>query len=153
MEIVIPKIEDCEAVNKLAVQVHDCHVAWRPDFFNSCDELIAKEDLAEMIDNESIFVAKVDGDIVGYASIIVKVREHKGFRYRKQLDIDSICIDKEHRRKGIGTELLKFIKNYALEKGCTDIALNVNPENVDAIRLYEKAGFEIRHIMYSTKIK
>ena len=31
--IEIPKITDLEIIDKIAVQVHDCHVEWRPDIF------------------------------------------------------------------------------------------------------------------------
>ena len=31
-------------------------------------------------------------------------------RYRKQLQIEAICIDEKNRGKGIGTELLNYVK-------------------------------------------
>jgi len=33
MEIEIPKIGDLSEIDKIAVQVHECHVKWRPDIF------------------------------------------------------------------------------------------------------------------------
>lgn len=153
MEFTVPKIEEYEEVNKLAIQVHNCHVGWRPDLFHECNDIITKEDLEEMINKNSIFVAKEDGKIVGYVSIVVKVREHKGFRYRKQLDIDSICIDENYRNKGIGTALLNYVKEYAIQNDCTDISLNVFPQNVDAIHVYEKMGMQVKSIGYSMQIK
>ena len=153
MEITKPNIEDCKIINDLAIQVHDCHVNWRPDFYTKCDELITKDDLAEMINNNNIFVAKIDGKIVGYVSIMTKVRQHKGFRYRNQLDIDSICVDEKYRRQGIATALLEYIKKYAIELNCTDIYLNVNPENHIGIHLYEKLAMTVRSIGYSMQIQ
>ena len=153
MEIVKPSVEDCKSINNLAVQVHNCHVQWRPDFYTNCDEIISKDDLKDMIDNNSIFVAKKDDKIVGYVSLIVKEREHKGFRYRKQMDVDAICVDEKYRRQGIATELLDYVKKYALELDCTDIFLNVNPQNDIGIHLYEKFGMTVRNIGYSIQIK
>ena len=40
MKIEIPQIKDYELVNKLAVQVHELHVGWRPDLFISVYEVI-----------------------------------------------------------------------------------------------------------------
>lgn len=152
MEITVPNVNDYEAINKLAIQVHNCHVNWRPDFFVSCDNLISKDDLADMIDNNGIFVAKINNEIVAYATIYIKEREHKGFRYRKQLDIESICVEKKYRHQGIGTKLFEFIKDYALKNECTDLFLNVNEENISAINLYEKMGMKVRSIAYSMQI-
>lgn len=36
--IQIPKIEDFEAVNRLAKQVHELHVKWRPDLYLTVNE-------------------------------------------------------------------------------------------------------------------
>lgn len=153
MEITVPRVEEYKEINRLAVQVHDFHVNWRPDFYLKCEELITKEDLESMINNDNIFVAKIDDNIVGYVNFIVKERNHKGFRYRKQLDIDSICVDENYRNQGIGTALMNYIKQYALDNNCTDIFLNVNEENVNAINLYKKLGMQIRHIAYDMQIK
>ena len=152
IEIKIPQIEDLEAINNLAIQVHDCHVNWNPNFYLKCDQLISKEDLLEMLEKNSIFVAVYNGCIIGYISIIIKVREHKGFRYRKQLDIDSLCVDKEYRNRGVATTLLNYMKEFAVNQECTDIYLNVDPRNEAGIHLYEKFGMKVRNICYSLSI-
>ena len=47
--IEIPKIEDLKKVNKLAKQVHELHVNWRPDLFLSVDEVISRKNFEEKI--------------------------------------------------------------------------------------------------------
>ena len=49
--IEIPKMKDFNRVNKLAKQVHELHVNWRPDLFLSVDEVISKECFEKMIQN------------------------------------------------------------------------------------------------------
>ena len=71
----------------------------------------------------------------------------------KQLNIDVICVDENLRGKGIGTKILEHIKEFAKENNCTDLYLTVNEENLDAIKLYEKFGFQLKNIAYSMKIK
>ncbi len=150
--IEIPKIKDFKKVNELAKQVHELHVNWRPDLFLSVDEVISKECFEEMIQVKQIFVAKIQDEIVGYIIFNIKEKNNPSMRYRKQLQIEAICVDEKTRGKGIGTQLLKHIKQYGKENDCTDIYLTVNEENVSAIKMYEEFGFKVKSIAYSMQI-
>lgn len=154
MKIELPNINDWEVINNLAIQVHKLHVNWRPDLFISVDEVITKEELAEMIENKEIFVAKINDVIVGYITFIIreKINQNPKFRRRKQLNIEAMCVDDNYRGKGIGTALLNFIKEEAIRNNCTDIYLTVNEENKNAIKTYEKFGMKVKNISYSMKI-
>jgi len=155
MEIIIPNIKDYESVNKLAVQVHELHVEWRPDLFNRVEQVITEEEFKEMIDNKEIYVAVLDKQIVGYINFNIKEKKNQNpkFRYRKQLNIDAMCIDKKYRGKGIGTALLNFAKQIGLDNDCTDIYLTVNEENINAIKTYEKFGMRVKNVAYSMQLK
>lgn len=150
--IEIPRIEDFNKVNELAKQVHELHVNWRPDLFLSVDEVISKECFEEMIQAKEIFVAKIQEEIVGYITFNIKEKNNPSMRYRKQLQIEAICVDEKSRRKGIGTALLNYTKEYGKENNCTDIYLTVNEENENAIRVYEEFGFKVKSIAYSMQI-
>lgn len=154
MDIVveIPNIEDFKRVNELAVQVHEMHVTWNPDIFKSVKEVINKEYFDNLIKNEEIYIAKVDKEIVGYIIFNIKEKENPSMRYRKQLNIDAICVDERYRGKGIGTKILESIKEIAKTKGCTDLYLTVNQENENAIKVYEKFGFKVKNIAYMMKL-
>lgn len=150
--IEIPQIEDFKKVNELAKQVHELHVNWRPDLFLSVDEVISKEDFEKMIQAKEIFVAKIEDEIVGYITINIKEKNNPSMRYRKQLQIEAICVDEENRGKGIGTELLEYARKFAKEDNCTDLYLTVNKENEKAIKVYEEFGFKVKSIAYSMQI-
>ena len=150
--IEIPQIEDFNRVNELAKQVHELHVNWRPDLFLSVDEVIVKENFKEMIQAKEIFVAKIQDDILGYITINITEKDNPSMRYRKQLQIEAICVDEKSRGKGIGTELLKYAKKFGKENNCTDIYLTVNEENENAIKVYEEFGFKVKSIAYSMQI-
>lgn len=154
MKIIIetPKIEDFKRVNKLAKQVHELHVNWRPDLFLSVDEVISKECFEETIQAKEIFVAKIQDEIVGYITFNIKEKSNPSMRYRRQLQIEAICVDEKNRGKGIGTELLKHIKEFGKENNCTDLYLTVNKENKNAIKVYEEFGFKVKSIAYSMPI-
>ena len=144
--------EDFKKVNELAVQVHEMHVTWNPDIFKSVEEVINKEYFENLIKNEEIYIAKVDKEIVGYIIFNIKEKENPSMRYRKQLNIDAICVDEKYRGKGIGTKILDNIKEIAKNKGCTDLYLTVNQENENAIKVYEKFGFKVKNIAYMMKL-
>lgn len=151
--IEIPQIEDFSRVNELAKQVHELHVNWRPDLFFSVDEVISKEDFEKMVQDKEIFVARVEDEIVGYITINIKEKNNPSMRYRKQLQIEAICVDEKNRGKGIGTELLEYARKFGKENNCTDLYLTVNKENEKAIKIYEKFGFKVKSIAYSMQIQ
>jgi ribosomal protein S18 acetylase RimI-like enzyme len=61
----------------------------------------------------------------------------------KDLYISNMCIEKNHRGKGVGTFLFEKIIEYAKIKKCKNIILDVSKENTIGINLYKKMGFKI----------
>lgn len=152
MIIEVPKIEEWKEVNKIAKQVHEMHVAWRPDIFVSVEDVIEKERYEMLIRTENIYIIRENEIIVGYAMLERKEREAHGLHYRKIINIEAIAVDENYRGKGYGTTLIKYIIDIAKKEKYTDLYLTVNEENEDAIKLYEKIGMKVRNIAYSMKI-
>lgn len=50
------------------------------------------------------------------------------------------------RRMGVGSALFARIKQEARARGCDRICLNVKPDNLPAIRLYEREGLSFRYL-------
>lgn len=150
--IEIPKLEDLEQVNLLAKQAQDLHVNLNPDLYLNVDEVISKEFFEEKLKFKQIFIAKLQGKIVGYIAFNISEKINHLMRYRKLLSIEAICVDEKNRGKGIGTLLLQCAKNIGKENKCTDIQLAVNQNNRNAIQVYEKFGFKVKGISYSMKI-
>lgn len=59
-----------------------------------------------------------------------------------ELEIFTIAVDKEYRKKGIGSKLLEHMIKSAKEKKIRQIRLEVSTKNEAAINLYEKFGFK-----------
>jgi ribosomal protein S18 acetylase RimI-like enzyme len=150
--IEIPEIDDFKRVNELAKQVQELHVNWNPDLYVSVDEVLKKDYFENLIQNKEIFIAKMKNEIVGYVIFYIKEKENHSMRYRKQLNIEAICIDENCRGNGIGTLLLEHIKSIGKEQGCTDMYLTVNQKNESAIKVYEKFGFKVKNIAYIMKL-
>lgn len=112
------------------------------DFEEIKDILISKYDnfwnpkvLENELKNQNSYyvIAKLDNTAVGFAGIKQVLDE---------ADIMNIVTKKDLRGNGIGTLLFKHIIDYAIKKGITKLTLEVNENNITAINLYKKFGFE-----------
>ena len=135
---------ELERVNELRKQVNDIHVAGKPDVFKpGFDEVLQNHIYTIWNDPEqSIAVAEKDGVICGFAVLHHINRPESPFmKERDFLDIDEFCVDEAFRRKGIASEMIAFIREFAKEKGFHRIELNMWEFNQDALAFYEAAGF------------
>lgn len=80
------------------------------------------------------FLAALNDEIIGLGSINQE---------RNAATIFGLGIVPEYRGKGYGKELLHLIIDRLWKTGKTEIMLDVNSENVPALELYKKAGFQI----------
>jgi len=86
----------------------------------------------------ALFVALVDGKIVGDASFSVSPRERLSHRGEF-----GVSILKEYWGMGIGSRLLERVVDFAKnEAGAELVSLEVRCDNLRAIKLYERYGFE-----------
>ncbi len=139
-------------VNRLARQVHELHVGWRPDLFLMPDELFPEELFSELVKNRELYVAKLDGSVVGFVLVRIRTSEGVGKVTRKIMLIDQLCVEEALRGHGIGTQMMEEIRILAKAFGCTDLQLGVYPQNDAAVSFYQKCGFMIRSIDMQRKI-
>lgn len=106
-----------------------------PNFIKNFDKFwsidILKNDFQNL--NSKYIVAKIDGEIVGFAGIKVILDE---------ADIMNIVVRNDKRSLGIGSILLEKLIEIARNQSCSIITLEVNENNIFAISLYEKYHFE-----------
>lgn len=92
----------------------------------------------EFSTSSAMFVAKKDGKIVGNASFSGMTRER--MKHRGEFAV-SVC--KSEWGRGIGGKLLEAVIDFAKHTAHAEIiSLEVRRDNLRAIRLYEKYGFE-----------
>ena len=139
-------------VNRLAKQVHEMHVSWRPDLFTMPEELFPEEWYSELMKNRELYVAKMNGTVVGFALVRMRVSEGVGRVTRKIMLIDQLCVDEALRNHGIGTQMMEEVRVLARAFGCTDLQLGVYPQNDEAVSFYQKCGFMIRSIDMQRKV-
>ena len=143
---------DRSDVNRLARQVHEMHVQWRPDLYTMPEELFPEELYTELVKNRELYVAKLDGAVIGFALLRMRVSEGVGKVTRKIMLIDQICVDEALRNHGIGTQMMEEVRVLARAFGCTDLQLGVYPQNDAAVSFYQKCGFMIRSIDMQRKV-
>ena len=114
-------LEDFELIKSTLITEFD-------DFWNS--ETLENELKSK---NSYYIVAKINNDIVGFAGIKVVLDE---------ADIMNIVTKKDMRNLGIGSALFKAIIDYSKNNGINKLTLEVNENNLSAIHLYKKYGFE-----------
>jgi ribosomal-protein-alanine N-acetyltransferase len=77
------------------------------------------------------------GELVGYAFVS---------RYVDAWHVMNVAVAPEYRRRGIATELLQRLFEVTAADQRRGYTLEVRVSNVEAIRLYERLGFESRGI-------
>lgn len=85
-------------------------------------------------------VSEVEGEIVGYA---LGFHTFSTFKARPGTWLEDLFVRPEHRGKGYGKELLKHVRQYALDRGDGRVEWCVLDWNVNAIQVYEKFGATI----------
>lgn len=146
-------IRDRDAVNALARQVHELHVSWRPDIFRMPEgDIYSEERFVEVIRARQLYVAKLNGFVVGYVLTSMKEKSLPTQVLRKVFLIDELCVDKSFRGHGIGTQIIEDVRALARAFGCTDLQLNVYPQNDDGVGFYQKCGFMIQNINMQRKV-
>ena len=122
MQIDITKMElsDLDSISDILTSEFD-------DFWNYN---IFKNELCN--ENSKYLVAKQNNEIVGFAGIWIAIDE---------AHITNIVTKKNLRNCGIGSLLLKNLINLCTNSNLKSITLEVNENNLPAIKLYENFGF------------
>jgi RimJ/RimL family protein N-acetyltransferase len=87
--------------------------------------------------NWPVYYAIADGRVVGWADITPSANPrlaHRGFL--------GMGLAKDFRGKGLGTQLLNCTLSHAKTIGIEKVELTVYTDNLAAIRLYKKCGFQ-----------
>ncbi|MFD5200176.1 GNAT family N-acetyltransferase [Streptomyces sp. NPDC058375] len=87
-------------------------------------------------DGHVMLIAYVDGVPAGFVSGIEMLHPDKG----TEMCLYELGVDEPFRRRGIGKALTRALVDLALERGCYDVWVGVEPDNEAALATYEAAG-------------
>ena len=143
MDVRRAEARDIPALMALLVQVNMVHHVGRPDLFKGPTTKYTEDELRGILANDEtpVFVCcDESGRVLGHGFCAM---QHSGGRLMEAHDtlyIDDICVDEAARGRGAGRALYEHILDYAREKGCYNVTLNVWTCNPGAMRFYEKLG-------------
>ena len=101
------------------------------DFDNFWSYNVLKQELEN--EKTKYIIAKENNEVVGFAGILVVLDE---------ATLNNIVVKKSCRCRGIGGELLETLIDLCADLNLKSFTLEVNVENIPAIKLYEKFGFK-----------
>ncbi len=107
--------------------------ATKGDIEKAADFLAQSDKLSE---NCQIFVLEEDKTIKGCAAI--KIFQDND---SKKCIVETIAVDDNYRRHGVGKRIFDFLKSYADEQNCNSVELDVKYDNYDAVDFFAIIGF------------
>jgi len=136
---------DIPALADLLLQVAEVHRKIRPDLFKAGCRKYTDEELEDMVgvDQDPIFVAELDGQVVGYA--FCQHQERRGDNVLHDvttLYLDDLCVDERARGHAVGRALYEYVVDYARSRGYHNLTLNVWEGNDGAVAFYERLGLK-----------
>lgn len=93
------------------------------------------DDIAKTYKNETFLVVELEGEIIATGAVIEE-DEKRGRVVR-------MSVRRQHRRKGIGTEILNELRNAAKERGYQQLVLETTMGWEYVKAFYLEYGFEI----------
>jgi GNAT superfamily N-acetyltransferase len=98
------------------------------------------------------FVSTIDGKVVGMIGIRqVYCYEEDGC----STQVSALVVDKQYEGRGIGTALIKYAENWALDHHSNSLSLTsgMKPERLRAHEFYKKQGFEVTGYRFVKKLR
>jgi len=86
------------------------------------------------VGDELFFVALLDGQLVG--TVMCGYDGHRGWIY-------SLAVQREFRRRGVGTALIERAELKLVRAGCPKVNLQVVASNSAVVSLYRRLGYSV----------
>jgi ribosomal protein S18 acetylase RimI-like enzyme len=80
------------------------------------------------------FVAEADGEVVG--TVMGGYDGHRGWLY-------SVAVSPAHRRRGVGTALIRHVEAALADRGCPKVNLQVLVSNAEVVAFYQSLGYAV----------
>lgn len=102
---------------------------------------IAEKDLTDLLFGDRAiaygFLAESGGEVIASALTLLKFSSYRG---RRIFYIEDIIVAEQARGSGVGTEMMKFLAQTAVDMGCDAMEWYALKDNPGALRFYERLG-------------
>ncbi len=140
------RAEDYNTVETIMKEVQQLHVDWRPDIYKPADPVYSKEYFEKLVSENRLLVAELEGSVAGLLSYVYRHVESDKQVTRDVLFVDDLAVKEEYRCRGIGSQLLQFVKDKVRDEHLDGLELQVNAKNVAARKMYAHCGFTEKSI-------
>jgi ribosomal protein S18 acetylase RimI-like enzyme len=86
------------------------------------------------VERDLFLVAVIDGAVAG--TVMGGFDGHRGWVY-------AVMVGQSHRRKGVGSALLRRLEALLAERGCMKVNLQVCATNAGVVAFYEQLGYAV----------
>ncbi len=125
-------IADVKVVAALAAKVYDADPGeLEPEFQRSLCST-----------NHAVFLAEAEGEAVAFAETAVRRDWVNGCEFSPTGFLEGIFVDEKYRRCGVARRLVEEAKNWAVERGCRELASDRLLENELSEKFHLGCGFE-----------
>lgn len=112
------------------------------------------EDIKKLLSSEDAFVLLIEihGELIGTCYGCIKKVDGDWSKHTHTGWIHSVYVDTNHRNQHLGKRMLEELIKWFKEKEVKDIRLEVYPNNLPAVKLYEQLGFKtyLLHMSYDS---
>jgi len=100
--------------------------------------------------NNELIVACIDNEVIGVLQITFTpyITYQGGWR----ATIEGVRTSASLRGEGVGTKLIEWAIHRAKERGCHLVQLTTDKKRPDALRFYERLGFQASHEGFKLKL-
>jgi ribosomal protein S18 acetylase RimI-like enzyme len=146
---------DLGSIAELLLIVHQMHVQAEPGTYREISHETALEVLSPRLTepNHRLRVAEFGSEVQGYCSAAIQsspsipILQPGEFLY-----VNEIVVRPASRRSGVARALVADLKEFAREKGVTQIKLDVGYFNSAAKAFFQSQGFDVLREKMSTRV-
>lgn len=124
------KVEEAESEVSVTFNTVRLPRRMRAEYPRNLEQLVA-----DWQRDEGFLVAEVDGQVRGYVDLLGRPWQQMGW-------IANMAVDRGHRRRGIGTALVRHARQWARNQGLQVLLAEATTKNYPALCFYQKLGFQ-----------